>query len=227
MPSDSELVAKTPLRRAKLVGYVRVSKADDDRAYDQQTDALIAADVRPENVFLDTTPDPRDARPSFEACLKALAAGDTLLVWRLDRIGRDLGHIASLICDLARRGVGFKVLAGGEASIDTTTANGPLVLAIFASLNNFQRDLNKQAGRKALLAAGVRARPGGRPTKMTAAKVRSAMAAMSDPKTNITHLCRELGVHRQTLYRFVSPTGALREDGRRLLYPHATRRRRS
>lgn len=203
---------------------MRVSKADDDRAYDQQYGALIAAGVAPESVWLDTTADPRDDRPSFEACLKALKAGDTLVVWRLDRIGRDLDHFTSLVCDLARRGIGLKMLAGANSAIDTTTAQGPHVLSIFACLNDFQKDLKKQGSRGALLAAGVRARVGGRPTKMTAAKVRSAMAAMSDPKTNITHLCLELGVHRQTLYRFVSPTGALREDGRRLLYPRATRR---
>ena len=198
--------------------------ADDDTAYDRQYDALFAAGVRPGDMWLDTSADPGGGRPALEACLKGLAAGDTFIAWRADRVCRDLGHLVSLVCDLVRRGVSLKILAGKGVVIDTTSTSTPLVIAIFESLAEFESDLFEQRSRAKLAAAGVKGRPGGRPPKMTATKLRVAMAAMSNPETNISHLCKALGVHRQTLYRFVSPTGVLREDGRRLLYRRAIRK---
>lgn len=115
------------------------------------------------------------------------------------------------------RGVGLTVLSGHGAAIDTTTASGKLVFGIFAALAEFERDLIIDRTRAGLAAARARGRSGGRPYKMTAAKLRLAMAAMGKPETKVGELCRELGITRQTLYRHVSPDGALREDGRKLL----------
>jgi DNA invertase Pin-like site-specific DNA recombinase len=113
--------------------------------------------------------------------------------------------------------VGFKVLTGHGASIDTTTPAGKLVFGIFAALSEFERELICERTRAGLASARARGRKGGAPFKMTAAKVRLAMSAMGQPTTKVAELCRELGVTRQTLYRHVSPEGTLREDGRKLL----------
>ena len=200
-----------------LIGYVRVSKADGSQVHDLQRDALLAAGVDDDRIYEDAASGRRDDRPGLAACLKALRGGDTLAVWKLDRLGRDLKHLVTLVDDLTKRGVGLKILAGAGASIDTTTANGRLVFGIFAALAEFERELIAERTRAGLAAARARGRHGGRPYKMTPAKLRLAQAAMGQPETVVSALCAELGVTRQTLYRFVSPTGELRADGRRLL----------
>ena len=200
-----------------LIGYARVSKADGSQVHDLQRDALARAGVKAAHIYEDSASGRRDDRPGLEACLKALRAGDTLVVWKLDRLGRDLRHLVNLVGDLTAREVGLKVLAGEGASIDTTTANGRLVFAIFAGLAEFERELIVERTIAGLQAARARGRRGGRPYKMTPAKLRLARAAMGQPETKVADLCEELGVTRQTLYRFVSPTGELRDDGKRLL----------
>jgi DNA invertase Pin-like site-specific DNA recombinase len=200
-----------------LVGYARVSKADGSQVHDLQRDALIKAGIEPRHIYQDYASGRRDDRPGLEACLKALRSGDTLVVWKLDRLGRDLRHLVNLVGDLTTRGVGLKVLAGEGASIDTTTANGRLVFAIFAGLAEFERELIVERTKAGLLAARARGRRGGRRYKMTPAKLRLACAAMGQPETKVMALCKELGVTRQTLYRFVSPTGEMREGGKKLL----------
>jgi DNA invertase Pin-like site-specific DNA recombinase len=200
-----------------LVGYMRVSKADGSQVTDLQRDALLAAGVDDRHIYEDTTTGKREDRPGLVACLKALREGDTLIVWKLDRLGRDLRHLVNTVHDLTARGVGLKVLAGQGASIDTTTANGKLVFGIFAALAEFERELIVERTRAGLAAARARGRCGGRPYKMTAAKLRLAMAAMGQPETVVGELCAELGITRQTLYRHVDPKGALRPDGKKLL----------
>ena len=169
------------------------------------------------HLYTDAASGKRDDRPGLEACIKALRHGDTLLVWKLDRLGRDLRHLVNLVGDLTKRDIGLKVLAGEGASIDTTTANGRLVFAIFAGLAEFERELIVERTKAGLAAARARGRTGGRPFKMTPAKLRLAQAAMGKPETKVAELCAELGITRQTLYRFVGPKGELRNDGQRLL----------
>jgi len=200
-----------------LVGYMRVSKADGSQVLDLQRDALLAAGVEPERLYQDHASGKRDDRPGLEACLKALRKGDTLVTWKLDRLGRDLRHLVNLVHDLTGRGVGLKVLAGQGANLDTTTANGRLVFGIFAALAEFERELIVERTHAGLASARARGRSGGRPFKMTAAKLRLAQAAMGQPGTNVGELCAELGVTRQTLYRHVDPGGRLRVDGEKLL----------
>ena len=182
-----------------------------------QRDALIAAGVDARYLYEDLGSGRRDDRPGLTACLKALRGGDTLVVWKLDRLGRDLRHLVNTVHDLTARGVGLMVLTGHGAAIDTTTASGKLVFGIFAALAEFERELIAERTRTGLAAARVRGRTGGRKFKMTAAKLRLAMAAMGKPETKVNELCRELGITRQTLYRHVGPDGSLREDGRKLL----------
>lgn len=191
------------------VGYVRVSKADGSQLVDLQRDALLAAGVSPELIYEDHASGAREDREGLEACLKALRSGDTLVVWKLDRLGRSLGHLINIVNDLDRRGIGFKVLAG-QVSLDTTTSQGRLMFVIFGGLAEYERELIKERTLAGLKAARARGRVGGRKAKMTPAKVRLAQAAMKQPETVVADLCRELGVSRQTLYRHVSPDGALR-----------------
>ncbi len=138
-------------------------------------------------------------------------------MWKLDRLGRNLHHLVNTVHDLTARGVGLKVLTGQGAAIDTTTPAGKLVFGIFAALAEFERELISERTYAGLASARARGRKGGRPYKMTAAKLRLATASMGRPDTKISELCTELGVSRQTLYRHVSPTGELRPDGRKLL----------
>jgi DNA invertase Pin-like site-specific DNA recombinase len=200
-----------------LIGYMRVSKADGSQTCDLQRDALLDAGVDPRHLYEDQASGKRDDRPGLAACLKALREGDTLLVWKLDRLGRDLHHLINTVHDLTGRGIGLKVLTGHGAAIDTTTAAGKLVFGIFAALSEFERKLISERTVAGLTSARARGRKGGRPFKMTAAKLRLAMAAMGQPETTVGALCKELGITRQTLYRHVSPKGELRPDGVKLL----------
>ncbi len=200
-----------------LVGYMRVSKADGSQTTVLQRDALLAAGVDPDQLYDDRASGRRDDRPGLTSCLKALRDGDTLVVWKLDRLGRDLHHLVNTVHDLTARGVGLKVLTGQGAAIDTTTPAGKLVFGIFAALAEFERELISERTVAGLASARARGRRGGRPYKMTTAKLRLAEAAMGRPDTKITELCAELGITRQTLYRHVSPAGEIRPDGRKLL----------
>lgn len=200
-----------------LLGYARCSKADGSQVLDLQMDALIAAGVSPENIYEDMASGKRDDRPGLASLLKAARTGDTLIVWKLDRLGRDLRHLVNTVHDLERRGIGFKVLSGQGAEIDTTTPAGKMVFGIFASLAAYEAALIRERTISGLAAARARGRKGGRPFTMTPAKVRLAQASMGKPETVVSNLCKELGITRQTLYRFVAPDGALRADGLKLL----------
>lgn len=211
-------VTWTLVKVTALIGYARVSKADRSQVIDLQHDALAKAGVDLEHhLYTDAASGKRDDRPGLEACIKALRRGDTLVVWKLDRLGRDLRHLVNLVGDLTKRDIGLKVLAGEGASIDTTTANGRLVFAIFAGLAEFERELIVERTKAGLAAARARGRKGGRPFKMTPAKLRLAQAAMGKPETKVAELCGELGITRQTLYRHVTPKGEIRPDGEKLL----------
>lgn len=199
------------------IGYMRVSKADGSQTMDLQRDALVGVGVEENHVYEDMASGRKDDRPGLAACIKALRSGDTLVVWKLDRLGRDLRHLINTVHDLTARGVGLKVLTGHGAAIDTTTAAGKLVFGIFAALAEFERELISERTVAGLASARARGRKGGRPFKMTAAKLRLAMAAMGQPETKVSDLCEELGITRQTLYRHVSPKGELRPDGVKLL----------
>ncbi len=196
---------------------MRVSKADGSQATDLQRDALSAAGIGTDSLYDERASGKNDDRPQLAACLKALRHGDTLVVWKLDRLGRDLRHLVNIVHDLTERGIGLKVLTGQGAAIDTTTASGKLVFGIFAALAEFERELISERTMAGLASARARGRNGGRPYKMTATKVRLAMASMGKPETKIGDLCTELGITRQTLYRHVSPTGEPRPDGQKLL----------
>lgn len=200
-----------------LIGYMRVSKADGSQALDLQRDALLAAGVDPTRLYEDHASGKRETRPGLEACLKSLRPGDTLVAWKLDRLGRDLRHLINLAHELTGRDVGLRVLAGEGVTIDTTTPNGRLMFGVFAALAEFERELIVERTKAGLASARARGRCGGRPYKMTPAKLRRAQVAMGQRETGVGELCADLGITRQTLYRHVDPEGRLRPDGERLL----------
>ena len=200
-----------------LIGYARVSKTDGSQSTDLQLDALLSEGIKEESIYQDYASGKQTDRPGLENCLKALRDGDTLIVWKLDRLGRNLHHLVNTVHNLTARGIGLKVLTGHGAAIDTTTAAGKLVFGIFAALAEFEREMIRERTLAGMASARARGRKGGRPHKMTTAKLRLAMASLGKLETKIGPLCEELGITKQTLYRHVSPTGELREDGKKLL----------
>ena len=200
-----------------LIGYARISKTDTSHTFDLQHNALLKAGVRPENLYQDKVSGKKDGRPGLSNCLKAIRKDDILVVWKLDRLGRDLKHLVNTINDLSERGVGFKVLAGKGANIDTTTTSGKLISGIFSALSEFEREPIKERTTVGLKAARARGRNGGRKFVLTKAQVRLAQAAMGKKETMVSELAEELGITRSTLYRYVGPNGELRKNGKRVL----------
>ncbi|MCU7816389.1 MAG: recombinase family protein [Candidatus Thiodiazotropha sp. (ex Rostrolucina anterorostrata)] len=162
------------------LGYVRVSKADGSQVLDLQVDALIEAGVDDKGIYRDQASGKKDDRPGLEACLKALRKGDALVVWKLDRLGRDLRHLVNTVQDLSERGIGFKVITGQGANIDTTTASGKLVFGIFAALAEFERELIRERTMAGLKSARARGKKGGRKFHLTKGQVHLAQASMKN-----------------------------------------------
>lgn len=129
--------------------------------------------------------------------------GDTLVVWRLDRLGRSLKHLIEVVTDLEKRGIGFKSLT---ESIDTTTPGGKLIFHIFGALAEFERNLIRERTQAGLQAARARGRFGGRPKALaTAQKIAMAQKLYHDKSNSIADICKSLHISRATLYRYVKP----------------------
>lgn len=143
--------------------------------------------------------------------------GVGLVVWKLDRLGRSLAHLVNTVKELSDRKIGLRVLTGKGAQIDTTTASGRMVFGIFATLAEFERDLIRERTMAGLASARARGRKGGRKFALTKAQVRLAQAAMAQRDTSVSDLCKELGIERVTLYRYVGPKGELRDHGKHVL----------
>jgi DNA invertase Pin-like site-specific DNA recombinase len=200
-----------------LIGYVRVSKSDGSQTLAPQRDALLAAGVDPTRIYEDLASGRRDDRPGLAACLKALQPGNALVLWKLDRLGRDLKHLVTTVDELRRRGVGLKVLAGAGAQIDTMTANGRLFFGIFAALAEFERELIAERTRAGLAAARARGRLGGRPRKVDRAALQMAMAALGDPEAKAAEVARRLGITTTTLYVYLNGDGTPKAAGQAVL----------
>jgi DNA invertase Pin-like site-specific DNA recombinase len=217
MQKISFLVVLSRESKEMLIGYVRVSKSDGSQSLDLQRDALILAGVNDERIYKDLSSGRKDDRPGLRECLKALQPGNTLVVWKLDRLGRDMKHLINTVQDLGNQDIGLKVLAGAGAQIDTTTANGRLIFGIFAALAEFESELIKERTKAGLAAARARGRMGGRPRKMTTETLKMAMAAMADPKSNASNVAKTLGITTTTLYDYVNGDGSVKEKGQILL----------
>lgn len=183
----------------KLIGYARVST--QNQSLDLQVDELKVAGCK--KIFTDKISGARAERPGLDGCLKALREGDTLIVWRLDRLGRSMPHLVSVITDLRERKVGFKSLKDGV--IDTTTASGELIFNIFAALAQFDRELIRERTRAGLKAARARGRSGGRkPVSKNDPRVIAAKKMHEDRSLSISEICKTLKISKATLYRYVA-----------------------
>jgi DNA invertase Pin-like site-specific DNA recombinase len=202
-----------------LVGYMRVSKSDGSQTLDLQLDALLKAGVEEERIYEDLASGRKDDRPGLNACIKALQPGNVLVVWKLDRLGRDLKHLVNLIDELNKREIGLRVLTGQGANIDTSTANGRLVFGIFAALAEFEREIIIERTKAGLAAARARGRLGGRPRKMDLPTLKIAMAAMQERTTIASEVAKRLNMTPTTLYYYLNGDGTLKEAGFKLLNP--------
>lgn len=197
-------------RMGHLLGYARVSTADQDAALQQ--DALKAAGCY--RIFTDTASGSLESRPELTKVLDQLRPGDTLVVWRLDRLGRSIRHLIDQLAGLQERGIGFRSL---QEAIDTTSSGGRLVFHVFAALAEFERDLIRERTNAGLQAARARGRSGGRPALLTKDKLRTARRLYEQQEMTVEKIGEVLGVSRATVYR------ALRREP----VPAAPRRRRS
>jgi len=185
-------------------GYARVSTLDQN--LELQRDALEKAGC--ERIFEDHVSGASSERPGWAKATTALREGDTLVVWRLDRLGRSLKHLIDTVNELNARGIGFKSIT---ESIDTTTPGGRLVFHIFGALAEFERELIRERTQAGLEAARARGRKGGRPRKLSARQVATARMLLGDSKRTVTEVAELLGVSRTTIYRYMAL--GKKEDG--------------
>jgi len=184
-----------------LIGYARVST--EEQTLDLQVDALTEAGCS--KIYTDKISGSRSDRPELAKALDYVRAGDTLAVWRLDRLGRSVRHLIEVVNDFEERGIGFKSL---QETIDTTTSTGKLTFHVFAALAQFERDLIAERTRAGLEAARRRGRVGGRRTVMSQDKLKVIRDLYEDPgsKMTVQEIADTVGVSRATVYRHLRPT---------------------
>lgn len=178
------------------IGYARVSTRD--QSLDAQRDALTRAGC--ERIIEETASGGAPQRPGLERVEDMLRAGDVLVVWRLDRLGRSLRHLIALLTTLEERGIGFQSLT---EALDTTTPGGKLVFHLFGALAEFERNLIRERTRAGLAAARARGRVGGRPKKLDARRRRLAVDLYHQKTHSIADICRAVGISKPTLYAYV------------------------
>jgi DNA invertase Pin-like site-specific DNA recombinase len=176
------------------IGYARVST--DDQMLDLQLDALRGGGV--DTIYQEHKSGKNTDRPELENCLKALRSGDALVVWRLDRLGRNLADLIRIVNELELRGVGFESLT---EQIDTSSPTGKLVFHVFAALAEFEKNLIRERTMAGLKAARARGRHGGRPQKLSDKDIAMAKLLMADKSNDVSEIAKRFGVHRTTLYR--------------------------
>lgn len=185
---------------SRIIGYARVSKLEQN--LDLQKDALAKAGVKKQLLFIDKVSGMKEERPGLYQCFETLKAGDVLVVWRLDRLGRSLPHLVSIIRELKERGVGFRSVSDGN--IDTTTASGELIFNIFSSLAQFERSLLQERTLAGLKSARARGRLGGRPKiSKDSPKIKMAKKLHGDKSHSIAEICETMKISRSTLYWYL------------------------
>jgi DNA invertase Pin-like site-specific DNA recombinase len=186
-----------------LIGYERVSTDDQNLAL--QHDALQAAGC--EKIFADKMSGAQADRPGLKEALAFARQGDTLVVWRLDRLGRSLKDLMALVEGLEQRTIGFRSL---QESIDTTSSGGKLIFHMFGALAEFERNLMRERTQAGLQAARARGRKGGRRQKLTPQQIDMGRSLAADPKRSVSSICNHLNISRPTYYRYINPSLALK-----------------
>ena len=176
------------------IGYARVST--DDQNLDLQRDALRLSGVQ--EIYEEMASGKATGRPELNHCLKALRAGDTLVVWRLDRLGRSLPDLVQIVAELEQKGIGFESIT---ERIETDSAAGKLVFHVFAALAEFERNLIRERTAAGLAAARARGRAGGRKPKLDEKDVKEIRALWRDKSIPVADIARRYGVSRTTLYK--------------------------
>src|SRR4051812_26064626 len=180
-----------------LIGYARVSTQDQTLALQQDALRKVGCD----QIFTDTASGSATERTGLEQAISHLRKADTLVVWRLDRLGRSLRHLIDTITALDARGIGFRSIT---EAIDTTTSGGKLVFHIFGALAEFERDIIRERTQAGLSAARARGRRGGRPKRQPSSrKIAMARALYADKTNSVREICKTLGISRATLYRHI------------------------
>ena len=179
-----------------LVGYMRVSSETDRQTTDLQRDALLAAGVDPRQLFTDKASGARDDRPGLQQALASVHAGDCLIVWKLDRLGRSLPHLLQIVLTLQAQGVAFRSLT---EQMDTTTPHGAFLFSLFGALAQYERALTQERITAGLAAARRRGKRGGRPRALSPEQVDAICAALQAGASKAA-ICRTFGVKRSTLY---------------------------
>ncbi len=182
--------------KSMLVGYARVST--QEQTLDLQKDAL--QKIGCTKIFTDTASGAKAERKGLEEALSYVRAEDSLVVWKLDRLGRSLKHLIETITDLNNRHIGFKSLT---ENIDTTTSGGKLIFHIFGALAEFERDIIRERTNAGLQAARARGRKGGRPKALSDKKAAMAQELYSNKQNAIADICKTLSISRATLYRYI------------------------
>jgi DNA invertase Pin-like site-specific DNA recombinase len=182
--------------RPMFIGYARVST--HEQTLNLQKDALHKAGC--EQIFTDTISGTKSERKGLTEALGHLREGDTLVVWRLDRLGRSLRHLIDTITSLRERGVGFKSLT---ENVDTTTSSGKLVFHIFGALAEFEREIIRERTQAGLESARSRGKVGGRPKALTVKEVQMLRNMATDKSLTVSDICKTLGIGRTTFYRYV------------------------
>ncbi len=186
-----------------LVGYMRVSTSDERQSVDLQRDALLGAGIDERHLHQDRASGARDDRPGLKACLADLRAGDVLVVWKLDRLGRSLSHLIRIVDELKRRGVAFRSLT---ETIDTTSVHGGFLFNLFGTLAEYERALITERVNAGLAAARRRGRRGGRPPSIDAERIDQILAALEGGASKAS-VCRSFKVPRSTLIDMLKRTG--------------------
>jgi DNA invertase Pin-like site-specific DNA recombinase len=185
---------------ARLVGYARVSTQDQNLSL--QIDALLRAGVSKDLIYTDKASGAKNQRPGLDACLEQLRSGDVLLVWRLDRLGRSVRHLVTLIDELRERQIGFRSVCDG--AVDTTTPSGELIFHVFSALAQFERRLIQERTNAGLAAARARGHKGGRPPiKPNDRRIVLANKLFQDKSISLDDICATLKISKSTLYRYI------------------------
>lgn len=179
------------------IGYARVSTADQKLSL--QEDALKKDGC--ELIYNDIISGAKTARPGLDEALAYAREGDTLVVWKLDRLGRSVQHLIQTIKDLQERGISFKSL---QENIDTTTSGGKLIFHIFSALAEFERDLIRERTSAGLAAARARGRSGGRPPKLSMAQIKKMIARYKERQLTVKEICKLFNINKVTFYNYLN-----------------------
>ena len=178
------------------IGYIRVSSENERQTTDLQKDALLQVGIDPRHIFEDRISGAKDKRVGLEKALEFLRPGDCLVVWKLDRLGRSLSHLLSIIADLHARGVAFRSIT---EQMDTTTPHGELLFSLFGALAQYERALIKERIMAGLAAAKRRGKKGGRPRVLSEEKMEGIVESLNSGMSKAA-ACRNFVIKRSTLY---------------------------